>query len=282
MQRKAFMHILLTSILLASAATSPTSIPLAKENGLQQKLMKEIEQEAGAVTFQPPSHWMLADPKALPGNVRIMVVGKGNGEYPPSLNLWSEHFVGNLKQYLRIVKAINDKKGDDWKDLGVIRTEAGDASLSQVDSKTKWGTERLMHVILVRDNRVYILTAAALKDEFPKYYKDFFNAFRSLKFNKDVFEMVPNVSKRVALQNAIQQLKFEWEDYAQRAERNTTLSFDDDAPRRLFESADFQEKYWNAFKTYLNKDFADMPSTWQVHVLATAQRELLNVTSSKN
>ena len=256
-------------------AASPGTIPLAQENTPQEKMV-EIAKESGAVTFKPPANWRLAEQSALPPNVKVMVVGKGNGPFPPSLNLATDHFVGTLKEYLRIVKAKNEKWGDDWRDLGVIRTDAGDASLSQVDTKTKWGTERLMHVIIVKNDHVYILTAAALKEEFPKYYKDFFNSFRSLKINNDIFEMLANPAKRAGLQNAIQELGFEWRDYKQRAERSTILTPDTGATLRLFEGTDFQEKYWNAFKTYLSKDFGDMPSTWQIEVLAYARNQLLN------
>lgn len=86
------------------------------------------------------------------------------------------------------MKDINTNRGDDWKDLGTIRTEAGDASLSQVDTKSKWGIERLMHVILEKNGTIYILTAAALKNDFPKFYKEFFNSMRSLRFNAEVIE----------------------------------------------------------------------------------------------
>ncbi len=98
------------------------------------------------------------------------------------MNLVIEPFKGTLKQYLKLVKDINVKKGDLWKDLGIIRTQAGDANLSQVDASSKWGTERFTILILVKDGNVYILTTAALKEEFPYYYKEFFSALRSLRF----------------------------------------------------------------------------------------------------
>ena len=52
--------------------------------------------------------------------------------------------------------------------------------LSQVDTRTQWGEVRLMHVIFQENEVVYILTGAALKEEFPRFYKDFFNSFCSL------------------------------------------------------------------------------------------------------
>lgn len=130
--------------------------------------------------FKPPEGWRQADSSALPPSVKIMVVGKGEKEFPPSINLGTDHFEGSLKDYLKLIKSINDAQGTQWKDLGMIRTEAGDASLSQVDSTTEWGKVRMMHVILVKNHTVYIMTAAALQEEFPRFYKDFFIAMRSL------------------------------------------------------------------------------------------------------
>lgn len=145
---------------------------------------KALSQQPGAASFQPPSGWHLADSKALPEAVKIMVVGKSSTDYPPSLNLVVDPYKGNLKGYLKIVKAYNDSQGADWKDLGTIQLDTGEtASLSQVDTLTKWGQERQMHVILIKDGNAYILTAAALRDEFPKFYKEFFNSLKSLKVN---------------------------------------------------------------------------------------------------
>lgn len=141
-----------------------------------------------AVTFVPPKGWNMAEEKDLPANVKAMVVGKGSKEFPPSINLAVESYTGTHKEYLKIVKGINEAGKREWKDLGTIRTNAGDASLSQVDEKGEWGTVRMMHVILVKDGNVYILTAASLKDEFSRFYKDFFAAMRSLSIQKKAEE----------------------------------------------------------------------------------------------
>lgn len=168
---------------ITSSLAAESSVSAEQEQSIQQQFI-EMAKEPGAVMFTPPSGWQLTDSKELPKSVKVMVVGKGAKEYPPSINLSTEEYAGTLKQYLKIVKAINDSQGSEWKDLGTIRTDAGDASLSQVDAKSQWGETRLMHVILLKDGIVYILTAASLKDEFPKFYKDFFNSLRSLRINE--------------------------------------------------------------------------------------------------
>lgn len=134
--------------------------------------------------FTPPKGWRMAEPDKLPPHVQIMVVGEGKLEFPPSINLSTEEYAGTLDDYLKIVKKINDDNEAVWKDLGKIKTEAGEASLSQAENITQYGSVRMMHVILVKDGMVYILTAGALKSEFSMHYKDFFEAFRSFSIKQ--------------------------------------------------------------------------------------------------
>ena len=181
MLHKTVLATILSSSLYLSANEA---LPADEQRAIQENFFEQ-SREPGAVLFTPPTGWHIADPKQLPPSVKVMVVGKGSSTYPPSINLAIEEYPGTLKQYLQIVKEINDRSGGEWKDLGTIQTEAGEASLSQVDAKTKWGTERLMHAILIKNGTVYILTSAALKDEFPQYYKEFFLTMRSLRFNPD-------------------------------------------------------------------------------------------------
>jgi hypothetical protein len=139
--------------------------------------------DSDKIIFTPPSGWRNAEKSALPKQVKLMVIGKGPNEFPPSISIATETYSGSLKDYLKIVKQINSSKGQIWKDLGNLRTEAGNASLSQTDSQSEWGNIRMMHVILKKNGTVYIITAAALKDEFPKFYKEIFTTLRSLRFD---------------------------------------------------------------------------------------------------
>lgn len=163
------------------AAEAPP-LPSAEVEKIQSDYEK-MATDAGQVMFDPPTGWKMADPKALSKYIKIMVVGDTSATFPPSINLAYDPFKGNLKDYLKMVKSYNETQGAEWKDLGTIRTKAGDASLSQVDAKTKWGVERQMQVIFLKDNTAWILTCAALKEDFSKYYKDFFEAMKSLRIN---------------------------------------------------------------------------------------------------
>ena len=137
--------------------------------------------EPELLTFTPPSGWHVAESDKLSPHVKVLVIGPTETAFPPSINLCVEAFSGDPSEYLDIVKSINSKQGSEWKNLGTLKTQSGEGNLSQVDLNTQWGTVRMMHVILCQKEQVYILTAAALKEEFPKFYKTFFTALRSLK-----------------------------------------------------------------------------------------------------
>jgi hypothetical protein len=144
--------------------------------------------QPGTVVFTPPPGWHFADKKELSPRVKVMVIGKGLKEFPPSINLTTEEYKGSLKDYLKIVKEINASKRGQWKKLGTINTAAGKASLSQLDTPSQWGDLRMLHAILLSNETIYILTAAALAEEFPKFHKDFFAALKSLRINPEVAE----------------------------------------------------------------------------------------------
>ncbi len=180
MKKSLLILALSLSLLHAEEEPSPLS---PQDNSLAEEMEKNVN-APGAVLFTPPPGWRLVDPKNLPKSVLVMVVGKGEGEFPPNMNLGFENYSGSLKDYIRkIVKVQLDSTHAEWKDLGTIQTEAGDAQLLQIENKTKWGVERQMMVLLKNEGTIYMLTASAIREEFPKYYKEFFNSLRSLKIN---------------------------------------------------------------------------------------------------
>lgn len=169
-----FMLTVLSLAVTAHIGAETTSAPLAE-----------------SITFTPPEGWRKSEEGQLPSRVKIMLVGPSTRGFPPSLNLATETYGGTLQDYLKIVKSINQGKGNTWKNLGSITTAAGVGNLSQVDSKTQWGDLRMMHVIMLKGGVVYILTATALREEFPALYDGFFKSFRSLTISKEEVEKVP-------------------------------------------------------------------------------------------
>jgi hypothetical protein len=269
--RKVIFSLLLSFSFMNIECQAAPLLPI-KEN-------KPAVDEEGIVLFTPPLGWNMVDSKSLPATVKVMVVGKGEKSFPPSINMSTEPYKGTLKQYLKIVKSMNESQGYDWKDLGSIKTEAGLGSLSQVDTKTEWGTTRLMHVILVKSNRVYILTASALKDEFSKYYKDFFAAMRSLRISKDVFEMVATPQRRSQLKAAYDNVQNQWKAALAQKQKEQPEILADQIKKITFESPDFQNNTWKPFQELVNQKFSDMGKEWQTFVLQKTESDLFETKS---
>ncbi len=241
--------------------------PLSSDT-IQNEYTKALE-EPGALLFTPPEGWSVADPSQLPPRVKVMVIGKGAANYPPSMNLGMEPYKGTVNDYLKSVKAINDSHGSEWKNLGMITTQAGNASLSQVDMTTQWGDVRLMHVILKKDGILYVLTAAALKSEFSTFYKDFFAAFRSVRFNKDAFSMLASSRRKSELQKAVKTLQDNWQAYIQQNNASGNLA-------AVFQSDPFYHEQWLPFVQMLEKDYSDMGPVWKDYLLNKTKNDLLS------
>ncbi|WP_068468313.1 hypothetical protein [Candidatus Protochlamydia phocaeensis] len=273
-----FFSCLFSGLILSiapSAFAAPSSTP--------STVQSEDTLNSGIVLFTPPNGWHFADPSVLPARVKVMVVGKGPSAFPPSMNLSMEPYKGTLKQYLKIIKSMNDAQGYEWKDLGTIRTEAGNASLSQVDTKSEWGTVRLMHAVLLKNGNIYILTASALKDEFSRFYKDFFAAMRSLRVVKNAFEMVVNPQQRNQLKSAAQKVQDQWQmTLAQKQKENPDVDLDR-LKEQVFNSEAFQKNTWEPFKEMLNQKFVDMGPEWQSVLLQNLENDLFgfHISSSR-
>lgn len=179
MNRKSFSQYLMVLFTLFA------SIVIGAETSEDELLntYQETINKPGAVTFTPPDGWLFTDPKILPKSVTMMVIGKGKHPYPPSINLAVENYTGTLKDYLKIVKKINQAQGSEWKELGTIDTELGPGSLSQVNTTTEWGKVKMMHTILPYHDKIYVITVSALQEEFPTFYDTFFTAMRSFHAN---------------------------------------------------------------------------------------------------
>ena len=142
-----------------------------------------VPNEQASISFTPPKGWKLADKKDLPPSVEFMVIGNGGQAFPPSINLATEPFNGTMDDYLEIVKRINQENRSEWKKLGQVETKSGKAELSEATQITQWGQIKMMHAMLIKNGRMHILSTAASKDDFPKFYQEFFTAIRSLQID---------------------------------------------------------------------------------------------------
>lgn len=233
-----------------------------------------VSNEGGIVLFTPPNGWRQADTSLLPPHIKLMVIGKGPSAFPPSMNLNVQSFSGTLKQYLKIVKDTNESQGFEWKDLGTLRTEAGNASLSQFDHKSQWGTIRMMQVILIKNGMVYILSASALKDEFSLFYKDFFASMRSLRVSKTPIEMISSSQQKTQLRNAIQKMQVDWNALLTQNHTKNNSTSPEELKKQTFQSQAFQKDSWIPFKEMLSQRFSTMGPDWQALLLENTESEL--------
>lgn len=255
--------------------------PLSAQSSASSKLQEKeacVDSEESFVFFTPPQGWNLVEKKLLPPHVTTMVVGKAPLHFPPSINLSSEPFKGTLKDYLKIVKEMNTAQGYEWKDLGSIRTEAGSASLSQVDTKTQWGNVRLMHVIQIKYGKIYILTASALANEFSIFYKDFFTSMRSLKVVRNLYETVPPQQAQL-LKLAVEKLESSWKILLQNKESQSDDLAVSALKEKTFNDEEFQNATWKPFQEMLNQKYEQLGVEWRSFFLQQLKNQLFNVKS---
>jgi hypothetical protein len=156
---------------------------------------------ADYLIFTPPKDWEIVNPQFQTSCVKINFIGKSSKEYRPSLNLAIEDADISMNEYLAVVRKIHEADPNrKWRDLGKYPVPAGEARLTEIESRNGVGEIRLLQLITIKDKTAYVITATSLKEEFFKYYKDFQDVFRSVKFTSNLIEAVPNLHQRNALQ----------------------------------------------------------------------------------
>lgn len=227
------------------------------------------------ITFTPPSGWKAPeklDPRYP--SVKLQVVGKGSSGYPPNMSLSMQPYEGTLKNYLQMIKFKEKKNGNELKDLGSIKTEAGNGNLSQVDTKGQFGDIRFMRVILLKNGMIYIVTASALTKEFALYYKEFFSAMQSLKIVRDPYDLVSSATSREELKTAVEAVKKNWNSLVIQNKEKDTQS--------LFESENFQNNSWLPFSKMLENQYGNLGADWKSLFLYHLKEELLRSSTSAN
>ncbi len=209
--------------------------------------------------FTPPSDWELADPKTFTPSVKIAFLKKSSKGFCPSINLAVEETQVTLSEYLKAVKTIHEQdRNTQWRALGKVHTAAGLAQLTEIDSTIDAGPIRILQLILLKEGHAYVVTAAALKEEFSNFYKEFQTAFRSLTLSSDLINNVPQLERRETLKEKQLQL----------------LQCAEKAHAKLEDPA-FQEKHWLPFQQTILDQFGDMGAYWQVLILKHTQEKLL-------
>ncbi len=218
--------------------------------------------------FIPPEHWDIADPKTLSPKVKMAFLKNSGKGFCPSINLAIEETDVSLTDYLKAVKAIHEQdRNNHWRPLGKVRTAAGLAQLTEIDSTTEWGPIRILQMILIKDKHAYVLTAAALKEEMSNYYQDIQSAFRSFTLSNDLLGNIPQLERREMLKQKQADLFTAAEKYSQSPSSR----------KNLFEDSSFQEQHWTPFQKNVLDNFGDMGAFWQILFLRSAHEKLFSL-----
>jgi len=208
--------------------------------------------------FVPPENWELLDPTSLPPCVKVSFSGKSSKSYPPSINLAQEEIKCSAVEYVKIVKKIQvENPTHRLRDLGKIKTRSGEGRLLEIQQPTSDGPMRLLQLIFIDNQTAYILTAASLKEEFPKYTHDFQKALESFSLTSDLLSEVDDP----LLQKTVSQEKEKL-----LAKRVT---------QEEFLSPTFQTKVWLPFQTQFLKQSAVMGSYWQLLLLQEIAQQVV-------
>lgn len=152
------------------------------------------------ILFSPPENWECVKPKNLPESIEIAFLKNGVLNFRPSLNLSKEKISLSLKEYLHSVKKLHESElNAEWRDLGDFFCRGGKGRLAEIRADSPAGELRMLQAIFVQEDRAYILTGAARKEEFPKERASFLKAMRSLGELPDLFSAIPDKTKREAL-----------------------------------------------------------------------------------
>lgn len=216
--------------------------------------------------FIPPKGWNLANPESLSPRVKIAFLGRSAKGVLPSINLATEQVSISLPAYVEAVKKFHEADPNaKWRDLGAYQTSLGEGRLTEIESQTPAGVVRLMQLIVIKDKTAYILTTGALKEEFPKYYTEFENAFASLKMTSDLTSTVSE-KKKAVLDTLVK--KLETDIKSVKKQFVTT--------EQPFELASFQKESWEPFQQKVISDFSEMGAYWQILLLQEVQTKLKN------
>ncbi len=192
--------------------------------------------------FLPPPGWDCAAPKSASEPLAIGFIGKGKREIPPSINLAVEPTDLSLKDYIKAVKALHESDLHvAWKDLGEFTFKAGKGRLGEVCTSCPFGEMKVLQGIFLKDGCAYILTGAALKEEFTEHRAAILASLRTLTLSPDLFSAIADSQSRETLKKRFDQFA-------------------------SLESPDLRQKEWESLQKYLPKEFADLGSYW--HYLA--------------
>lgn len=202
--------------------------------------------------FVPPEKWECADPKNLSSNVEAGFFGKAINSFPPNINIATEE-IGDLtlKEYLKIVKVIHEKNGEnEWRDLGPFKTAAGLGHLTEISMQNQYGKIKMLQFIMVSHKKAFVITGAAQKEEFAQFRNPLVKAIRSFTFTNDLIDAISDKDKKSKLRDIYTSLQKE-------------------------KNEDKLKEVANRFQEIVLNDCQEMGMHWQIVLLQGAQKEFI-------
>ena len=149
---------------------------------------------ASQCIFTPPPGWEIAQLKTPSPYVKIGFIGRGTSEFRPSMNLSTEEVDVSLKEYVKAVKELHlADPAATWRDLGKLSMKAGTGRLVEMSGASPYGETKILQAFFVKSEMAYILTAAILKEDFPKIQAELLKSFQSLNVLDDLWAPAPDL-----------------------------------------------------------------------------------------
>jgi len=133
------------------------------------------------VALTPPKGWeCIKDPEQLPEKILCIYVGKGKGQFTPSINIAHEETKFEIEEYIKLAKSYHESQANaKCTKIGKIETKAGPLQLLQIDTSTQWGNVRFLQAILIKDSAAYVITATCLQEEFSQLSAHLFKSIQT-------------------------------------------------------------------------------------------------------
>ena len=231
----------------------------------------------GMCMFDIPTGWKEIDSMTLTKHVQVFVKAPIKNTLAPSINLATEPVSVSISEFVMHAKKLySSTKSYIWKDVGIIKTQAGEAHLALIDSISKFGPAKIIQAIIINNSIAYTLTTCCLKKDFPIYQKYFFQAIRSFTIGENVFKMVDNVENREKLIILCDELIKAWLSYYDSTKENCPALSNKDISQKTFYSKAFQQKQWLPFVKKINDDFSYMGNIWQKTFFQNIKKDYLS------
>lgn len=135
------------------------------------------------ISLKVPADWeRIDDPSQLPEKVKLLYIGKGKGQFTPSINIACEVTSLSLDEYVETAKKYHEGLGETLcNKMGGVETKAGEAQLLQIAKRTAWGDLRFLQASIICNGTAYVITATATQEEFASLYTHFYQAILSFE-----------------------------------------------------------------------------------------------------